>query len=194
MKKIPRGDIFLSDYSISDTINIINNNYLKYKSILEKHYKIILSDIDITLFNKGRCAGQAYCDTRIIRLNKFLLEKEEYFKRMTEEVLIHELCHILVFEKYQGKASPHGIEWIEAMKVCGISKPSRTHNMKIEKAIKRKKIRHIAYCNNCNRKHHLTEHQLSIIKNLYCSACYTNNVNLRRLTYSFNTIDLNANK
>ena len=39
MKKIPRGDISLSDYYISETINIINTNYLKYKSILEKHYK-----------------------------------------------------------------------------------------------------------------------------------------------------------
>ena len=44
-----------------------------------------------------------------------------------KETVIHETCHIIVFYKH-ATADPHGPEWREAMKNCGLE-PVRTHDV-----------------------------------------------------------------
>jgi len=44
------------------------------------------------------------------------------------ETVIHEVCHVIVFYKYGVFVRPHGAEWRQAMKNCGVQ-PVRTHNV-----------------------------------------------------------------
>lgn len=70
---------------------------------------------------RGTSAGTAWLESYEIRLNPvLLLENSEAF---IEEVVPHELAHLLVW-KHFGRVAPHGKEWKWMMEsVLGVSRP-----------------------------------------------------------------------
>jgi SprT protein len=44
------------------------------------------------------------------------------------ETVVHEACHIIVWHKFDLFVAPHGPEWRQAMKNCGVE-PLRTHDV-----------------------------------------------------------------
>lgn len=74
---------------------------------------------------RGTSAGTAWLEKWQIRLNpQLLLENQQAF---VEEVVPHELAHLLVWQVF-GRVAPHGKEWKWMMQeVFGVS-PRRTHS------------------------------------------------------------------
>lgn len=69
---------------------------------------------------RGTSAGTAWLESYEIRLNPvLLLENSEAF---IEEVVPHELAHLLVW-KHFGRVAPHGKEWKWMMETCWVFPP-----------------------------------------------------------------------
>lgn len=66
------------------------------------------------LFNqRGKIAGSARLRDNVIKLNAALyLYNQTYF---LNQVIAHELAHILVYQLYGTRVKPHGIEWQQIM-------------------------------------------------------------------------------
>jgi SprT protein len=65
--------------------------------------------------------GRAHRDERIIELSTLLwLGRPE--KRY--DTVVHEVCHIIVWEKYGHSAKPHGKEWRRCMKRANLKPKS----------------------------------------------------------------------
>ena len=72
---------------------------------------------------RGTSAGTAWLESYEIRLNPvLLLENSEAF---IEEVVPHELAHLLVW-KHFGRVAPHGKEWISSNCNPCVATPSPT--------------------------------------------------------------------
>ena len=70
---------------------------------------------------RGTSAGTAWLESYEIRLNPvLLLENSEAF---IEEVVPHELAHLLVW-KHFGRVAPHGKEWKWMMEACWAFPPA----------------------------------------------------------------------
>ncbi len=64
-----------------------------------------------------RCAlGRCLPSRGIVRLNRRLLKARP---ALLEEVLCHELAHIVVFERHGHACRPHGSEWAALMRAAG---------------------------------------------------------------------------
>lgn len=77
---------------------------------------------------RGTAAGTAWLESYEIRLNPMLLlENQQAF---IEEVVPHELAHLLVW-KHFGRVAPHGKEW-KWMMECVLGVPARrTHQFEL---------------------------------------------------------------
>lgn len=84
----------------------------------------------ITYRKKGSIAGTAHFTRWEIQLNCTLLC--ENGTPFIEEVVPHELAHLLVFKKY-GRVKPHGQEWKQMMSTILGKIPKTTHNFSIPK-------------------------------------------------------------
>ncbi|MCZ2720305.1 SprT family zinc-dependent metalloprotease [Marinomonas sp. 15G1-11] len=80
----------------------------------------------INFKQKGRAAGTAHLSKNEIRLNYFMFQQNP--DAFLEEVVPHELAHLIAFTLYGPRIRPHGIEWKLVM-IRALSRiPSRTHN------------------------------------------------------------------
>ena len=97
---------------------------------------------------RGTAAGTAWLESYEIRLNPvLLLENQQAF---IEEVVPHELAHLLVW-KHFGRVAPHGKEWKWMMEsVLGVP-ARRTHQFELASVRKNT----FAYRCGC-REHQLT--------------------------------------
>ena len=92
---------------------------------------------------------------KIITISNDLWERADQDQR--RELVVHETCHLCVFEKYKlGMYRSHGIEWQNFMQLCGFMFPKRCHDIEIKKV--RKKRRFLYACGCCKhvisaRKH-----------------------------------------
>ncbi len=78
----------------------------------------------LTYQQRGTAAGTAWLDKWEIRLNPLLLQENP--RAFVEEVVPHELAHLLVW-KIHGRVPPHGKEWKWMMEsVLGVP-ARRTH-------------------------------------------------------------------
>ncbi|WP_312311210.1 SprT family zinc-dependent metalloprotease [Atlantibacter sp.] len=78
---------------------------------------------------RGTAAGTAWLERYEIRLNPTLLQ--ENVQAFTDEVVPHELAHLLVW-KHFGRVAPHGKEWKWMMEsVLGIP-ARRTHQFALD--------------------------------------------------------------
>ena len=80
------------------------------------------------LFNqRGKIAGSARLLENVIKLNPTLYHyNQSYF---LEQVIAHELAHILVYQKYGRSAKPHGAEWQHIMQDVFNLQPDVTHQL-----------------------------------------------------------------
>ncbi|ANI30036.1 hypothetical protein PL78_09410 [Yersinia entomophaga] len=82
----------------------------------------------INYYQRGTSAGSAYLQSWEIRLNPvLLLENKQTF---IDEVVPHELAHLLVFRRF-GRVAPHGKEWRWMMESVLQVPASRTHKFEI---------------------------------------------------------------
>jgi len=73
--------------------------------------------------------GRTRVDTRNVRLNPLLASANE---RLLDEVLCHELAHIVVYERFGMSVKPHGPEWAALVRQTGFE-PRLRHSITSEK-------------------------------------------------------------
>lgn len=112
---------------------------------LERHY----AEPKLLYQQRGTAAGTAWLQQWEIRLNPvLLLENQQAF---IEEVVPHELAHLLVW-KHFGRVAPHGKEWKWMMEsILGVP-AQRTHKFEITSV----RSRAFPYYCGCQ------QHQLSV--------------------------------
>ena len=80
---------------------------------------------EINYQQRGTSAGTAYLQYWQIRLNPVLLIENQ--QQFIDEVVPHELAHLLVYRRFGRAAAPHGKEWRWMMEsILGVP-PRRTH-------------------------------------------------------------------
>ena len=90
----------------------------------------LADSIDTQFSKRLRTAlGRARVDARKVRLNPILFNANT---QLLDEVLCHELAHIVVYIRFGRKARPHGAEWAELMRQAGY-KPRVRVNLEEEK-------------------------------------------------------------
>lgn len=63
--------------------------------------------------------GRAYLDRRLVRINALLVQPG--VEALLEEVLCHEIAHLVVHERHALRARPHGREWRNLLREVGIT-------------------------------------------------------------------------
>ncbi|EIC82507.1 SprT family zinc-dependent metalloprotease [Serratia sp. M24T3] len=104
---------------------------------------------EINYQQRGTSAGTAYLQYWQIRLNPVLLMENQ--QDFIDEVVPHELAHLLVYRHFGRAAAPHGKEWRWMMEsVLGVS-ASRTHQFTVT-SVQSKTYPYVCQC----RDHQLT--------------------------------------
>ena len=73
---------------------------------------------------RGELEGEALGDFQWTEsgINDIILSTNQGLSdRELMGLLLHEMCHHVVYEKYGYKLAPHGVEWQEEMKVAGFT-------------------------------------------------------------------------
>lgn len=104
---------------------------------------------EVRLDLRGMAAGQALLRRNTVRLNRALLEAEG--TDFARETLIHEICHLAVWERHGRRARPHGPQWRQLMRQMGVA-PTRCHTAAVTPV---RQQRRFAYECGC-RQHALT--------------------------------------
>ncbi|MCL2894213.1 SprT family zinc-dependent metalloprotease [Brenneria tiliae] len=78
---------------------------------------------------RGSTAGTAWLQHWEIRLNPVLLQENQ--QAFIDEVVPHELAHLLVFARF-GKVAPHGQEWRWMMEHVLQTPARRTHRFAVQ--------------------------------------------------------------
>ncbi|MDN4501235.1 SprT family zinc-dependent metalloprotease [Alteromonadaceae bacterium BrNp21-10] len=79
---------------------------------------------------RGKIAGSARLQTNELRFNPILLE--DNFNDFINEVVPHEICHLLAYQLY-GKVRPHGPEWKGLMATLYELRGTSKHQMDVTK-------------------------------------------------------------
>lgn len=93
----------------------------------------------LSFTQRGKAAGSAHLQHWEIRLNPLLLM--DNCQAFLEEVIPHELCHLLVFKRH-GRTAPHGREWKLMMQQLFALPGKTTHQMDISKVVGEQFIYH----------------------------------------------------
>ena len=115
----------------------------------------------IELNLRGRAAGQiryyrASQRPPVLRFNKQLLMR--YGDRFVEEVVPHEVAHLIAYSHYGSKIKPHGKEWKFVMcQVLGMAAARVTHDFDVAPA---RRLQYFDYRCQCLHK----RHRLSVIR------------------------------
>ena len=93
--------------------------YYVFKALNKKYWKSKYRSIPVFLMRlDGEKLGEYRCSPAGI--NSILLAKNQGLTNIElMGVLLHEMCHHVVFEKYGIDVDPHGKEWIREMKKVG---------------------------------------------------------------------------
>lgn len=90
------------------------------------HFDDPLPEPAISWQQRGTTAGSAWLKEWQIRLNPILCEENP--SAFVEQVVPHELAHLLVWKKF-GRVAPHGQEWRWMMEEVLKVKAERTHRL-----------------------------------------------------------------
>lgn len=141
---------------------------LRDKLQLANHYfGTAYSEPKVNYQQRGTSAGSAYLQTWEIRLNALLLQENQ--QSFIDEVIPHELAHLLVFRQF-GRVPPHGKEWRWVMETILQVPANRTHHFAIS-SVQSKTFTYQCQC----QQHALTirrHHRVLNGKNVYhCRHC-----------------------
>ena len=104
-----------------------------------------------------RALGRAYPTRSLVRLS--LMLKEPQFETLFEEVLCHEVAHVVTFHLHGHRAQSHGTEWKELVRIAGFD-PRTSHKMDtLPPAIGPESICYEHVCPVCQSKRKATRPQ-----------------------------------
>ena len=89
-------------------------------------FKTSISVPNIKLNQRGRAAGTAYLQRNEVRFNYYMYCQNS--ERFIENVVPHEIAHLVVFNLYGLTTKPHGDEWQQVMQRLYGVPAARTHN------------------------------------------------------------------
>ncbi|MDT0594021.1 SprT family zinc-dependent metalloprotease [Glaciecola petra] len=116
------------------------------EALLSEHNALLCAELKIPrieLGQRGKVAGSAHLQHNLIKLNTLLFEQnKQYF---LDEVIAHELAHILVYQLY-GPTKPHGKEWQHIMRSVFERIPHTKHGLDISNI----GIKQVAYKCGCD--------------------------------------------
>ncbi|WP_191603251.1 SprT family zinc-dependent metalloprotease [Marinomonas algicola] len=118
----------------ADDLNRVKNSLSKYLQLAEEYFE---KRFDFPTFNfkqRGKAAGTAHLSKNEIRLNYFMYQQDP--DAFLNEVVPHELAHLVAYSLYGAKISPHGAEWQRVMINAMACIPRRTHNFDTPKPAK----------------------------------------------------------
>jgi SprT protein len=99
--------------------------------------------VEVSFALRGQTAGDACGHTGRIRYNEDLLVR--YGDRFLEEIVPHEVAHVVVARAFRGRCRPHGEEWREVMRTFGA--PARScHAFETVPARRMKRIPYRCLC------------------------------------------------
>lgn len=97
-----------------------------------KHYfKVSFKAPTFNFKQRGRSAGTAYLQRNEMRFNAFMLAQDP--AKFIENVVPHEVAHIIVHQIYGDKVRPHGPEWRGVMEHIFHVDAARTHDFDVPK-------------------------------------------------------------
>lgn len=119
----------LSDYDDNSPLSLAQADYLlkqatlfwlaKAEQHMLKNYPV--PELDLSL--KGRCAGQAWLEKWKMRFNLQLFQDNR--QAFLQEVVPHELAHLIAYREFGRRIKPHGKEWRWLMETV-LEVPART--------------------------------------------------------------------
>lgn len=143
----------MTKYNSPDTL--INSAHNKLLELFEHAQKTLLRNNNIANFGvlkmprislgqRGKIAGSAHLQKNLIKLNTLLFDQnKQYF---LNEVIAHELSHILVYQLY-GHTKPHGKEWQHLMRWLFDKTPQTKHSLDVSNI----GIKQVAYECRCDK-------------------------------------------
>lgn len=96
--------------------------------LAEQHFSEAFPEPKVVYQQRGTSAGTAWLQAWEIRLNPVLLLENQH--SFIDEVVPHELAHLLVFRRF-GRVAPHGREWRWMMETVLHVSANRTHQFEI---------------------------------------------------------------
>ncbi|MDB2386083.1 SprT family zinc-dependent metalloprotease [Shewanella sp.] len=91
---------------------------------------------------RGKSAGTAHLQLNKLRFNPLLLQDNP--QAFIDEVVPHEICHLLAFQLY-GKVKPHGVEWQTLMLHIFQCQPRTTHHFNTQ-SVEGKTFEYFCHC------------------------------------------------
>ena len=123
---------------------------------------------DINFKLTGKSAGTAHLQLNRLRFNGMLYQENSQI--FLEEVVPHEIAHLLCFQIY-GKVKPHGQEWQQIMWYVFGVEPKTTHNFDIS-SVKVKGFDYQCQCGTVElsiRRHNKIQRRQA---NYVCRQCH----------------------
>lgn len=112
----------------------IQQKVTDYITIANRYFGTCMSVPKINVNQRGKAAGTAWLTRWEVRFNPVLLE--DNFTEFLNQVVPHEVAHLVVFDRYQTphyRPKPHGKEWKFVMETV-FSRPAITrHTFDIKK-------------------------------------------------------------
>lgn len=118
---------------------------------------------------RGLSAGVAELQKNRLRFNAVLLQENE--RAFLNEVVPHEVAHLLAWQLYGRSIRPHGVEWQQIMQQVFQLTPTRTHAFDVKRAAK---LGYKYTCHCKGKEHALTLKRHNLIKGgrqYICLAC-----------------------
>lgn len=123
----------------------------------------------ITYRKKGSVAGSAFLGRWEIQLNTLMLA--QYQHTFIQEVIPHELAHLIAFKQFGNKISPHGKEWQWLMTMVFNCTPKRTHNFTVPTTNTHARFTYSCLCQDhalSTVRHNRIQHQQTTY---FCKKC-----------------------
>ncbi|RDL45824.1 SprT family zinc-dependent metalloprotease [Marinomonas piezotolerans] len=117
-----------------DTIELRRRVEVKIDQCLkqaERYFNMRLTKPIFNFKQRGRSAGTAYLQTNEMRFNAFMLNQDP--EKFIDEVVPHEVAHLVVYQVYGSKPKPHGPEWVAIMEHLFNVDAERTHTFEVPK-------------------------------------------------------------
>ncbi|MFT2111463.1 SprT family zinc-dependent metalloprotease [Marinomonas sp. 2405UD68-3] len=113
-------------FSTSQDLHKVHEKLCECLMSAETYYK---RKFVMPVFNfkqRGKAAGTAHLQKNEIRLNYFMYQQDPH--SFINDVVPHELAHLIAYTLYGSAIRPHGREWQSVMLYALSCVPSRTHS------------------------------------------------------------------